>query len=292
MKCPSCGNEVPENNNYCNRCGASLYGPRSIDLNDISKGGTVIQSNNIQSITGIDINELAAASTSKNKERHTSETKEKISKKIKEKKEHIKLVNVSFGTIVLVAVIIGLMAVSIMLYLQNQKLKKAGTNPNLMCEEQTECIEGIYGITSNYSFVMPSDWLYTQSNNETILTNENISMLIFPSKTGKLDNLPLETIKTSYGEQEIIITDAKEESLHSKKVYYLSYTLNEMNFVDFYYQYNSEIVVYGQVSSKNSMVITDDVQDIISSIVIRMSGANITIGKAGVDYEKVFSNLN
>lgn len=289
VKCPSCGNEVPENNNYCNRCGASLYGPRSINLNDISKGGKVVQSNNIQSITGIDINELTTNSTSQNNDKPESESKEKLSKKIKDKKSNI---NISFGTIILVAVIIGLMAVSIMLYLQNQKLKKAGGNPNLMCEEQVECIEGIYGITSNYSFLMPNDWLYTQANNETILTNQNISLLIFPGREGKLENLPLDTIKNAYSNQAIPVVETKEESLHSKKIYYISYTLNEMNFVDFYYQYNSETIVHGQVSSKDSMVITDDVQDIISSIVIRLSETNITIGKADINYENIFSNLN
>ncbi|MBQ6841232.1 MAG: zinc ribbon domain-containing protein [Bacilli bacterium] len=294
MKCPSCGNEVTENNNYCNKCGSSLYGPRSINLNDIGQGVNIAQSNNIQSITGIDINDLAPGPQGTVQSNDFSPNKNEKKKRIKEKRDK-EPIKINLGTLIMVIVIVVLLGLSLVLYSQNNKLKVAGSKPCETiptCGEEGECIQGIYGITSAYTFVMPSDWIYTQTANEAVLTNGTISILLFNTKNGLVDKVTSEALKNEYVNQGYVDATVVEDALNSKKIIYVSFASENMKFVDFYYQYNAEKVIYGQVSATEGELLTDDVKDIIASAAIQTNSNNITVGKANVNYENIFSILN
>ena len=158
MKCPSCGKEVSENKSYCDGCGSSLYGPRSINLNDLGGGSNTIQSNNIKSITGIDINDIAPIQNS-----GPAPVKRKKEKKYKAPKQGG--VNINIGTIIFLLVIACLLIVCIYLFIQNKKLKEE-QKPLVTPPAASECIEGYYGITSTYAFLLPENWIYSQTSNE------------------------------------------------------------------------------------------------------------------------------
>ena len=285
MKGINCGNEVPDNVSLCPKCNHSLYGPRSIDLNDLGGGSNTIQSNNITSITGIDIKDIAPIQgpspikqTPVFNDNNKNDSKNKV------------------GTIVLLLVIGCLLALSIYLFIQNRNLKTElrpqepiVTPPAVDCEE---CVQGYYGLTNTYSFLLPNNWIYSQTANETVLTNNTVSMLIFKPAVGKVDHITAESLKNEYISQGYPIVTVEEATLSSRKVMFVSFNANNMNFVDFYYQYDSEKIIVGQISSSLMDVLTEDTKNIISSITIQTRENNITVGKAPLQYEKIISLLN
>ena len=284
MKCPSCGKEVRDNMSYCDGCGALLYGPRSISLNDLGGGNNTIQSNNIKSITGIDINDLTPVGPN-----HFPEIKTQEENKKKKIPKGDKKINI--GTIIFLIVIGVLLAFCIYLFVQNNQLKNVDT-PLVTPPVAEHCIEGYYGLTNSYAFLLPDNWIYTQTENEVVLTNKEISMLIFKTAEGKVDHITAEALKSEYVKQGYSIVTVEESTLNSKKIMYVKFTTNDINFVDFYYQYDGEKVVYGQVSSSKNDLLTEDVKNIISSIVIQTRDNSITVGKAPVAYDNILSLLN
>ena len=286
MKCPSCGKNVQENASYCNSCGAALFGPRSIDLNDLGGGKNTFQSNNITSITGIDINDI------------TPVQNKKVEKPIKPRENNVKIPkdlpskDVNIGTIILLLVIASLLALSIYLFLENRKLKKVETPPLVTPPVVVDCVKGYYGLTNAYSFLLPNNWIYSQTASEVVLTNEKVSMLIFNYVKGKVDHITSDKLKNEYINQGYAIVTVEENTLNSKKIMYVKYSANNINFVDFYYQYDSEKIIYGQASSVAGEVLTEDVRNIIASVTIQTRNNNITIGKAPVSYQNILTLMN
>lgn len=286
MKCPSCGKEVNENTSYCPSCGSSLYGPRSINLSDLG-GSETIQSNNIESITGIDINDISPI--------QGPIEDSKTSKKVKEKKVKVpknrSSKKIDFGTIIFLVIIAALLALCIYLFVENKKLKNSD-KPLVTPPEETSCVEGYYGLTNSYTFLMPDNWIYTQTSNELVITNKIINLLVFKYAIGKVDHITADTLKNEYINQGYSIVTVAEDTLNSKKIMYVKYASNNINFVDFYYQYDSEKIIYGQISSSEFDILTTDVKNIISSITIQTRENNITVGKAPVLYENIIGLMN
>lgn len=283
MKCPNCGHEVNENMSLCSNCGNSLYGPRSINLSDVGGGNNTIQSNNITSITGIDINDITPVQTKPQK--NTKNSKIKMPKIDKGK------FTLDFSTIIFIIIVVVLLSVCISLFVQNNKLKELGgtiVNPPVNNES---CVEGYYGLTSTYSFLLPENWIYSQTANEVVVTNQNLSILVFKYRLGKIDQLTSEGLKNEYLNQSYVVT-IEENTLNNHKVMYVKYSTNNTNFMDFYYQYDSEKIIYGQVTSSESNLLTDDVKNVISSLTIQTRENNITVSKAPIVYDNVFALIN
>ncbi|MBE6147895.1 MAG: zinc ribbon domain-containing protein [Firmicutes bacterium] len=287
MKCPNCGKEVNESLSLCDGCGTSLYGPRSINLNELG-GNNTIQSNNITSITGIDINDIAPIQS-------PPINNNSFSLNDKNQKKEKSDLKINMGTILFLIVIAVLLILSVYLFLQNRKLLEENNNQSPIVTppaQNVDCVEGYYGLTSAYSFLLPDNWIYSQTANEVVLTNGEISMLIFKTSIGKVDHITSEALKNEYIKQGYPIVMVEEATLNSRKIMYVKYNANNMNFVDFYYQYDSEKIIYGQISSSKVDILTTDVKNIISSVTIQTRDNNITVGKAPVTYENILSLMN
>ena len=285
VKCPSCGKEVSENKSYCDKCGSTLFGPRSIDLKDLGGGKNTIQSNNIKSITGIDINDITPVqNTGAYSNNKLNDKKEKI--KIKKEKQPKKM-----GTIVMMIIIAGLLGICVYLFLENRKLGSLIVEPpeNTTPPVQTECIEGIYGITDLYNFYLPDNWVYSKKANEVLISNQEITLIVYQLVKGKVDHITSDTLKNEYINQGYTGVTTHEQVLNSRKIMFVTFSANDMYFVDYYYQFDAEKIIYGQITSRNSNILTEEVKDILSSLTIPSDSISITMGRAPVNYEKIFS---
>lgn len=281
MKCPNCNKNVSDNTGFCPSCGGSLFGPRSIDLNSVG-GKNTIQSNNIKSITGIDINDIAPV--------RNEEVKRKVHnrKPIKPKRTSSVKVNLPWGIISLILIIIALIILCISLYMNNKNVGNDCEKP--IVNTPSECVKGIYALTSKYAFMLPDKWLYSETANESIASNGNISMLIYPTKKATL-KVSGDTIKKKYNDQGYAIVTSEESVLNKKKIIYISFSANDRFFVDYYYQYNADTVIYGQITSKEKNLLTKEIKDIIASITPQEKNS-ITVGKAPIQYDSIFSSMN
>lgn len=281
MKCPSCSREANENNKYCDFCGASLFGPRSIDLSTSNIGTNNVgqfHSNNIKSITGIDINEIAPV-------RPVVEDKKDYSpKRPRNKKKNKSDSNVL--VILLIIAVVVLTILCIVLFIVNLK-----GNDNKSSGKQNFNIEGIYGVSSNYMFYLPDEYLYHSSSNELIIYNDKVSINLYNSRKGQIDKITAQAMKKNYKDLGYDV-EVEEKVLSQKKIMYVIYTHEGVNFIDFYYQYDSEKIIFGQIGSKEKDLLNDDVRSIISSIKIRNANDKPENYNAPINFNHILSGLN
>lgn len=298
MNCPNCGKEVSEGQSYCNSCGGVLYGPRNINLNNPGKAAGSEQSNDISSITGIDINSLNDIGITY----EPLEVEKASDKKDKKKKGGAKS---SVSTIIFILVIFILLTACVILFVTNRKLK-AGTS----CEEKkcpetktkyvASCAEGYYGLAGYYAFMTPNTWRYSEIDGGSALTNDTESILLFDYIEGDITTLEEATVLSDYYAQgyraemvsdkmQLTVTgeDGKEKKV-DKPIIFVSYYANAIYFTDFYYQYDEKTVIIGQISSSaDSESENEEIRSIISSIIILDNRNGINILKAPVDYLKI-----
>ena len=274
MKCPNCGIDNSNEQVYCSSCGASLYGPRSINLNSNDETKSQYKSNDIKKITGIDINDLPIGQN----------VVSTAPKNDKPKKKNL----LSTSSLIFIFVIIILLILSIYLFTNNRRLSKTNNCPTTNKCVQLKEAKGIYGATSKFVFYLPKDFRYSESSNETILTNNNLSILLFGYENGQVDKITSETIKNRYNEDGFADALVHEDVLEQRKIIYVTFNSNNIYFADFYYQYDSEKFIYGQISSAaTSEVINDTAKEILSTIVIE-ENQKFQVIKAPVTYSKLF----
>ena len=285
MKCPNCNKEVANDKNYCEFCGSPLYGPRSIDWNSFnnntnhSNNSKSNKNNNIKSITGIDINEIAINSINETNAYSNQNNNDKKTFNIKK-----------YLNLILIIIIIFLLCIILVLIINNHNLKNNKNNDN---NTISSCIEGYYGITSIYKFYMPNDYIYGENTDNIVLTNNNISILIYNYSLGHLDSVNISSLVNEYYNQGYKDTTSEENILNNHKIYYLKYTTSGISFTDFYYQYDSEKIIYGQISSSStSDLITENIKKIISSLIINNDNNNISISKAPINYDNILKIFN
>ena len=271
MKCPNCGIDNNDSQVYCSSCGTSLFGPRSINLNSIGNESDNIKANDIKKITGIDINDLPIGH-------------EAVTTPVKKKKEvHV---NVPVTILSIVTVILLILCTVQLIFLK--KDNKTVLSDNTECKKCNNSIEGIYGISSNFTFYLPSDWIYSESSNETIITNNDVSILVYGSNEGQVDRITAEKIKKQYQEDGFNDAVVREEVLNQRKIMYVTFNSNNIYFADFYYQYDSEKFIYGQMSSKsNEDFIDEDIKNILASLQLE-TRKNFQVVKAPVTYSSLF----
>ena len=169
-----------------------------------------------------------------------------------------------------------------------KKDNKTVLSDNTECKKCNNSIEGIYGISSNFTFYLPSDWIYSESSNETIITNNDVSILVYGSNEGQVDRITAEKIKKQYQEDGFNDAVVREEVLNQRKIMYVTFNSNNIYFADFYYQYDSEKFIYGQMSSKsNEDFIDEDIKNILASLQLE-TRKNFQVVKAPVTYSSLF----
>lgn len=269
MRCPVCGKEVHPATSNCIHCGASLIGPRSIDLDLPEHQKQRYNNSNLQKITGININEI-------NRDDDTSYKKEKSTKKKKRKSGNI-------VSTILTLLSIALFVASILIFFFNKDDIKC---PKCNKEEKTNIInKGFSGI---YTFETPSDYIYTLGENDTLISNTKINIVLFNPVNYQYGNINKEALLKQYhetGYQDAVIT---EDSLNNKKIIFISFSASDYHFTDFYYEYNNGTTIYGQISSTEANIIDDQVKNIIKSLEIK-DNQNISVSRATFDYNKVFA---
>lgn len=300
MRCPNCGKEISDGQSYCNACGSVLYGPRNVNLNNPGKAVGSAQSNDISSITGIDINSLRmdiGDDVNYNSNYEEPEVK----------KEHKKL-SISVGTLVFVIVIALLLGVTIYLFITNSRLKK-GLVPG-DCPSQKEngnttlgenitkkYVTGYYALSGCYAFMTPNNWRYSEVGQDentcyTALTNDDdLSMLLAGKYEAKLSSLNKERMVGEYYNESYMSADLKEGKIGDTDIVYVNRfnETNKMYYTDFYMDYNGDSIVYGQIYSKNENPIDNDqIKTILKSIILLDEKNNIQYQRYPIDFDKVF----
>ena len=176
MKCPNCGKDVTDGQSYCNACGSVLYGPRNVNLKNPGKVAGSDQSNDISSITGIDINSLSFDTGADDYYSQPEKPKKEKKKKNKTKKSS------NLSMYIFISVILVLCVICVILFINNSKLKKEQpTTSSKKCEkteckcpnkEVQSCVQGFYGLAGYYAFQAPNNWRYSEVTGGSALTND------------------------------------------------------------------------------------------------------------------------
>ncbi len=283
MKCPVCGADNKESQMYCTSCGASLSGPQSISLgNEINEKSN----NDIQMITGIDFSSLS-------KEKQPVKKNSYSSKETEPQKAKKSLPNIMPLVSSIITILLGVLC--IILYINNRKLLQNNQPCNCpkteKCEVNHSNIQGIYGATSKYTFYLPDGWFYDENGGETVITSDKAAVVIKGSEEGKNDQATSSSVRTIYQEAGYNNVEIKEDVLERRKIVYILYNANNVYFGDFYYQYDSGIYLYGQISSTNAAnVIHADVKSILSTITLDTK-KSYNVAKAPVPYNKIIGLL-
>jgi len=284
MKCPSCSREVNEDKKYCDFCGASLFGPRSINLNNMTGRNTIgtknvgpVQSNNIKSITGIDINEIAPVLPPEPAKKENVFTKFATNNKFN--KKTLKIILIVFFLLVTLGVCVYLLVDNINMR-NNQKVCEAVSN-----------VDGYYSMTNNYTFLIPKEYAYQSSGSELVLYNNKITITVYNTRKGQIDKISAASMKDNYSALGYAV-DVEESVLNQRKIMYVHFGYNNVNFTDFYYQYDSDQIIFGQIASEDKNYINKDIKQIISSFKIRPSEETFIEYNAPVNYNRILSALN
>ncbi len=286
MVCPKCGKSTSDNKDFCDHCGAALIGPQSIYLNEPNFNHK-IDKNNISSITGIDINEINQ-STSAFSDFHvsmedTNSDNEKSKAKIK----------IDFKLILLFILMLIIFGLSI--YIITRPSSNNMSTNSKKCDNTFKTVTEYIGhkvTTSNYTFTIPDGYDYSENTNTTdvVIRGNNAELIIYPIASGRLDNVTSASILAKYNDYSD--ADIEETVLKQRKIYLVSYSSNENYYIDFYYQFSGEKIVYGQgKSSAKDIINGTEVRNIIASIGIRQEYNNLVYDASGFNQENVLSSL-
>ena len=173
----------------------------------------------------------------------------------------------------------------IVVLINNHQLKK-NKNDNA---NDISYIEGYYGITNLYKFYIPNSWTYGENNDNIALTNSEVSMIVYNYVDGHLDSINTNVLLNEYANNGYNSATSEESILNNHKIYYIKYSVGGIYFADFYYQYDSEKIIYGQISSlQNDNLISEDIKNIIISLNIN-NEKNISITKTPIDYDSILN---
>ena len=286
MVCPKCGKNTSDYKDFCEHCGAALIGLQSIYLNEPNPNHK-IDKNNISSITGIDINKISQSTSAFNdfnvSMADTSDSRKKADVKIK----------VDFKLILLFILMLIIFGLSI--YIMKRPSNKLASSNNDKCENKVVTEEKYIGIkvsTAYYNFTTPDGYEYSENVNtdEVVIRGGDAEIIVYPVASGRLDNITSNFIESKYSDY----TDVKvEETVYNqRKIYFINYLIDSTYYIDFYYQFSGEKIVYGQAQASDKETINSkEVRDIITSLTIRQSYNDFKYNPSGFDYEKVLSSL-
>lgn len=290
MVCPKCGKNTSDNKDFCDHCGAALVGPQSIYLNE-PNSSQKIDKNNISSITGIDINEISQSTSAFSDFNMNMEDIDGS-----KKKTEIKL-KVDFKLILLFVLILIIMALSIYIMKRPDSKDKGSTSttPAEKCEDKVVTETKYIGhkvTTTDFTFTMPDGYEYNEHTNtgNVIIRGNGIEMIVYPTTNGRIDNVTSSVVESKYS----IYSDAKieETTLNQRKIYLVTYSNGGNYYMDFYYQFSGEKILYGQgKSSQKDKLNSTEVRNIIASFNIRQAYGNFNYDPSGFNQETVLSSL-
>lgn len=272
MRCPICSKDVSPNSSTCIHCGASLTGPRSIDLDLPENQKEGYKSNNLQRITGININEINREDNNK-----YEKPRQKNNKGSKGKSKNVASIMMMIISSLLFISCIGLY------FLNKDKCncpKCKQTTENTIV--QNKAYAGIY------SFVTPEDYSYLQGEGDLLITNKKNNIILYNPVNINYSSINQEDLLKQYHDTGYVDAVLTNEKLGDKSICYISFSASDYQFTDFYYEYNQTAVVYGQASSSAGNPINDDFKNIIKSIVL-IKNENAQVSKATFDYSKIFN---
>lgn len=304
MNCPNCGRPVSDGQSYCNSCGGVLYGPRNINLNNPGKAAGSEQSNDISSITGIDINSLTkdiGLDNNQFNEEPVEPVKQKKSKKEKKERKHS---SKGLGSSIIFIIVIAVLLITcIILFLANYNLRKNNENPKeeskkcKKCENSiATCAEGIYGIAGYYAFQAPSDYRFGEILGGSAIKSETTSIIIFDYINDDISVLNEESVVKAYSDQGKTSVNYETTTLNEKQIIFVSYIAKSSDGVvyyisDYYMQYDKETVIYGQIISTQTDVHGEsDVTGILSSIIPLDEPNKIQVSKSKFNYSAILPN--
>ena len=279
MVCPNCGKEN-NNTDYCSFCGSALYGPRNINLDNPNDSKQDTRNNNIESITGINIDNIAMTVE------HSKLDKQNPTIKLPEFK-------ITISSLILMGIILVLLSLCFYFGIENRKLRKdvndiAAIKCNNKKEENSNAI---LGLTDNYAFKINQNWSYRQTSNAVVINNGNIAILVYLPENGQINKITTDVLANKYVEEGYTNAIASKDIINDHQIIYASFNAVGLNFIDFYYQYDSEKIIYGQISSKVDNFLSTEVKDIIASFNIHKQD-NTSFNKAPVNYQNIFKLLN
>lgn len=270
MNCPVCGKETNPTSPTCIHCGASLIGPRSIDLDMPESKKETYRSNNLQKITGIDINQI-------NRDEYVFEDNTK-----KKRKKGLGL-NFSIPSLIMMALSALLLITFLVLFFINTKKEQC---PKCKNDTTTQILNK--GYTGIYSFIIPDDYIYI-SGNDTLITDTKTNIIINTPVKSVYNDINNEELKQLYLNAGYENAEVIEDKIENRPIKYVKFHSPDHFFADYYFQYSDDTVIYGQVSSVSEELITKEVKEIIHSIEIN-ENQNISVSRAAFDYTQVFKN--
>lgn len=291
MICPKCGKNTSDNKDFCDHCGASLIRPQSIYLNEPNSSHK-IDKNNISSITGIDINKISQSTSAFNDFNMSMEDIDGSKKKTEIK------IKVDFKLILLFVLILIIMVLSI--YIMKRPDDKANnivtnnTN-NEQCDNNSASGQKYIGhkvTTTNYTFTMPDGYEYNEHTNtgNVIIRGNGVEMIIYPTSIGRIDSTTSGVVEAKYEDYSDV--DIEETTLNQRKIYIVSYSAKDIYYIDFYYQFSGEKILYGQAkATEKNKLTSNEVRNIIASIGIRQAYGNFNYDPSGFNQESVLSSF-
>ena len=291
MVCPKCGKNTPDNKDFCDHCGAALIGPQSIYLNEPNSSHK-IDKNNISSITGIDINEISQSTSAFNDFNMSMEDIDGSRKKTEIK------IKVDFKLILLFVLILIIMALSIYIMKRPDdggNTLSSGNTSSGKCDNKVVTETKYIGhkvTTTDYTFTMPDGYEYNEHTNtgNLIIRGNGAEIIVYPTSSGRIDNITSSVVKTKY--ESFPDASVEETTLNQRKIYIVSYSTKGTYYIDFYYQFSGEKILYGQAkSSDKNKLASNEVRNIIASFGIRQAYGNFNYDPSGFDQENILSSL-
>lgn len=296
MICPNCKKETSDSKNFCEHCGNALFGPQSIKLQDLGSSGFTSK-DDIAKLTGIDINSISndtSAYTNLESNSFTSKLNDniikpkKVKKEKQEKPEKVKSnKNLDIKLIIIVILIIVIIILGMLLLLKKPKDDDCAPP---VSETPKVTYNGYKVTTPSFNFTMPITYAYSQRPNDVVIKNDNLSMVVYNSLAdGKVDIVTSATVKEKYDYSD---AEVYEYILNNRKLIMVTYSDMGTNYMDFYYQFDGERVLYGQAQSHSKTVLTSsEVRNIIDSFEIRNNNDNLTFSVSGSNFNDILAIL-
>lgn len=285
MKCPNCGKETSNEKDYCTSCGYALYGPQSILLNDTEINNN-INKNNINSITGIDINSISqntSAYTPENRPSFEPEKKDDDPNYYAPEKKNSSL---DFKWIIIIILLGTIILLVFLLINSKDDSKPSLSKPN--DDPVQKVYEGYKVTTTTYSFDLPKEYEYYAAPDSLIIKNKDYSLKVYPLSTGKIDIVTSSTIKEKYASYES--ATLSEQIINRRKYISVSYSENGNNYLDIYYQFDGERVLYAQGMSPSALP-SKDISNILSTFTINGNDNKLSFTDSTFVFDDVLSLL-